>query len=167
MDHSTPSHNLPNQGINHSYISEKKKKRKECTESNQKGDDLQLLINSLNEIDLIQSIVIKKDSYFFFLASNRQINDIVKFCCVDNNCSVLGIDTTYNLCNMWVTDSCCRNQRIVNNTTGKHPVYLGPSIFHFMKDVNTFKRFGLEIQACDIRTQSVHKIGIDMEEAIL
>ena len=68
---------------------------------------------------------------------------------------------------MWVTDSCYRNQRIVNNTTGKHPVYLGPSIFHFTKDVNIFKRFGLEIQACDIRTRSVHKIGIDMEEAIL
>ena len=43
----------------------KNKKRKECTENNQKGDDLQLLINSLNEIDLIQSTVIKKESYFF------------------------------------------------------------------------------------------------------
>ena len=68
---------------------------------------------------------------------------------------------------MWVTDSCYRNQRIVNDTTGKHPVYLGPSIFHFTTDVNTFKRLGLEIQACDIRTRSLHKIGIDMEEAIL
>ena len=95
------------------------------------------------------------------------MNDIVKFCCADNNCSVLGIDTTYKLCNMWATDSCYRNQRIVNNTTGKHSVYLGPSIFHFTKDVNAFKRFGLEIQACDIRTRSVRKIVIDMEEAIL
>ena len=68
---------------------------------------------------------------------------------------------------MWVTDSCYRNQRIVNNATGKHPLYLGPSIFYFTKDVNTFKRFGLEIQACDIRTRSVHKIGINMEEAFL
>ena len=39
----------------------KNKKRNECTESNQKGDDFQLLINSLNETDLIQSIVIKED----------------------------------------------------------------------------------------------------------
>ena len=66
-----------------------------------------------------------------------------------------------------VTDSCYRNQRIVNNTTGKHPVYLGASIFHFTKDVNIFKRFGLEMQPCDIRKRSVRKIGIDMEEAIL
>ena len=67
---------------------------------------------------------------------------------------------------MWVTDSCYRNQRIVNNTTGKH-LYFGPSVFYFTKDVNIFKRFGLETQPCDIRTQSVRKIGIDMEEAIL
>ena len=33
--------------------------------------------------------------------------------------------------------------------------------------MNTFKRFGLEIQACNIRTRSVHKRGIEMEEAIL
>ena len=38
----------------------KNKKRKECTENNQKRYDPQLLINSLNQIDLIQSIVIKK-----------------------------------------------------------------------------------------------------------
>ena len=44
----------------------KSKERKECTENNQKVDDLQLLINNLNEINLIQSIVIKKDSYFLF-----------------------------------------------------------------------------------------------------
>ena len=107
VDHSTPSHNLPNQEINHRYIVEKTRNEKKFTENNQRGDDLQLPINSLNEIDLIKSIVRKKDSYFFFLASNRQINDIVKFRCVDNNCSVLGIDdTTYNLCNVWVTDSC-------------------------------------------------------------
>ena len=35
------------------------------------------------------------------------------------------------------------------------------------KDVNTFKIFRLEIQVCDIRTQSVRKIGVDMEEASL
>ena len=46
-------------------------------------------------------------------------------------------------------------------------MYLGPSIFHFTKDVNTFKRFGLEIQACDIRTRSVHETRIDMMEGIL
>ena len=38
----------------------KNNKRKECIENNQKGDKLQLLKNSLNEIDLIQSILIKK-----------------------------------------------------------------------------------------------------------
>ena len=33
--------------------------------------------------------------------------------------------------------------------------------------MNTFRRFGLEIQACNIRIRSVHKIGLDIEEAVL
>ena len=66
---------------------------------------------------------------------------------------------------MWVTDSCYRqhSQQHHRETSS----VIGPSTFHFTKNVNTFKRFGLEIQAYDIRTRSVYKIGTDMEETIL
>ena len=61
--------------------------------------------------------------------------------------SVLGIDTTFNLCNLWVTDSCYRNKRLVNNVWGENPNFLAPSLFHFTKDEQTFRRFAVELLA--------------------
>ena len=79
---------------------------------------------------------------------------------------VLGTDVTYNLCDMWVTDSCYRNKRLISSTLGVHPIYLGPTLLHFTKDTQTFTRFALEIQACNPETRGIKKIGVDMEDAI-
>ena len=114
---------------------------------------------------IIESIVIKENAYYFFVASQRQVEDIVQFCCQESGAAVLGVDTTFNLCNLWVTDSCYRNARIVN-ATGNHPVFLGPLMFHFTKDESTFTRFALEMMALNASISRVKKIGVDMEEAI-
>ena len=37
----------------------------------------------------------------------------------------------------------CQMYLFLNNTAGKHHVFLGPTLFHFTKDVNTFKRFAI------------------------
>lgn len=117
--------------------------------------------------NMIESIVIKENAYFFFMCSERQIKDIVKFCCSNSDTAVLGIDTTFNLCNLWITDSCYRNDRIVNNSTENHPVFLGPLLFHFTKDAATFTRFALEMMAIDPAIALLEKIGTDMDIAIL
>ena len=114
---------------------------------------------------MIESIVIKEKIYFFIYFP-RQIEDIVQLCCSETESSVLGIDTTFNLCNLWVTDSCCKNDRIVHNVTSNHPVFLGPRLFHFTKDESTFTRFALEMIALDPEVINIKKIGSDMEKAI-
>ena len=47
----------------------------------------------------MHSITSKKDAFFFITTTE----DIKQLCC-GANASVLGVDTTFNLCNMWVTD---------------------------------------------------------------
>ena len=96
----------------------------------------------------------------------RQVEDVVKFCCTGQNTAVFGIDTTYNLCDMWVTDSCYRNKRLIGNDSGHHPVFLGPALFHFTKKDQTFTRFALELQASNPEMRKLKKISIDMEDAI-
>ena len=59
------------------------------------------------------------------------LNDVAKFCCEMNE--VLCIDTTFNLCEHWVTDSCFGNLRLETNE-GKHPIFVGPSIIYFERD---------------------------------
>ena len=67
---------------------------------------------------------------------------------------------------MWVTDSCYRNKRLIENHSGHDPVFLGPVIFHFTKDNQTFTQFALVLQASNSETRKLKKIGIDMEDAI-
>ena len=80
--------------------------------------------------------------------------------------SVLGIDTTFNLFKLWVTDSCYENYHLVNPRTREHPTFLGPSLFHFTNDDNTFSGFCIELLGCDQEVAGLKKVGVDMEDAI-
>ena len=51
-------------------------------------------------------------------------------------------------------------------SSGVHPVYLGPTLLHFTKDMQTFTRFALEIQVYNPETRGIKKIGVDSEDAI-
>ena len=102
------------------------------------GDDLSSLLRDLKSMDVVETTIVKKRCYFFNLSMERQVEDVVKFCCTGQNTSVLGIDTRYNLCNMWVTDLCYQNKRIIGNNSRHHWVLFAPDLFHFTKDDQTF-----------------------------
>ena len=87
---------------------------------------------------MIESIVVNNKVYFFF-----------KCCFPENDTSVFGTEKAFVLCDLWVTDSCYKNTRIVNCTTGNHPVFLGSLIFQFTKDKSTLSRFALEMMEID------------------
>ena len=87
------------------------------------------------------------------------------FCSKDEKGSVIAADTTYNLCNLWVTDNSYCNQRLVKTNTRKHPVFLGPILVHFTKYITTFSQFELETKLRGI-TKDIKKVGVDLEEAI-
>ena len=92
-------------------------------------------------------------SYYPFLGDDIQLNDIVKFCCDGNG--VLPIDTTYNLCNRWVTDSRYQNTRLK-----------GPAIIHFEKSAFVFSRFASEKTTLQPKIKDLNVIGSDQEMAI-
>ena len=91
--------------------------------------------------------------------------DIKHFCC-GANASVLGVDTTFNLCNMWVTDTCYHNKRVINRETGNNSIFLGPTLFHFTKDDKTFSRLALELLDTELELINLKAIRADMEKAI-
>ena len=99
------------------------------------------------------------------LKNDRQIQDIVNFCTTEDDC-VLGVDTTFNLCDLWLTDTCFQNKRLINPKTQKNPVFLGPMFFHFTKDEETFLRFGIELFVSRKGMANLKRVGVDMENAI-
>ena len=91
-------------------------KRQRESKPNDAGDvedDLSSLPRNLRSMHVVEIIIVKKHCYFFYLSTKRQVEDVVKFCCADQNTSAIGIDTTYNLCDMWITDLCYRNKTLI------------------------------------------------------
>ena len=128
------------------------------------SDELIALIKYQRERNnFLRSVVCIEQSYYGFISNDTQLNDIAQFCCEDSN--VLSIDTTFNLCENWLTDTCYKNLRL-ETVEGKHPIYLGPCILHFRKDAFTFNRFFREMCSFDRRIQMLKVIGTDQDMAI-
>ena len=130
------------------------------------NDDLLQMIEEQKKNGMIEFIVVINKAYFFFICSSNKIQDMPKFCCPQSNASVLGVDTRSNLCDLWVTDSCYKNTRIVNRATGNHSLFLGPLKFHFTKDKSTFSRFVLKMVPVHSNFSDLKKSGTNMDESI-
>ena len=60
-------------------------------------------------------------------------------CCTGQ--SILGIDKTFNLCDMHATASCYKQTSVKMETTGEPPIFLGPIFIHDNSDFHTFTHF--------------------------
>ena len=106
------------------------------------------------------TVVVSGDSYIAFLYTDKQLKDIELFCWHpnDNNSCVLGIDTTFTLYNMWITETSYLNKQL-SSRTRKNPAYLGPVMTHFTKDERTFRRFCLELISANLQQINLKKVG--------
>ena len=113
------------------------------------SDELVALIRYQREnTNFLRSVVCLDQSYYGFIATDIQLNDIAQLCCVENN--VFSVDTAFNLCKNWLSDTCCKNTRL-KNVEEKYPIFLGPCLLHFRRDTFTFNRFYKEICSFDHR----------------
>lgn len=70
--------------------------------------------------------------------TEKQLNDVEKFCCKVTDSTILAVDAAFNLCIMWITDTSYRNLRLWNGDTRNNTVHLGPIMVHFIKKINYF-----------------------------
>jgi hypothetical protein len=103
------------------------------------------------------------------LYTEKQITDIRRFCCPSpgSDSTVLGIDKTYNLCDMYVTVFCFKNLSVVRTGAegGGHPLFMGPILIHADSSFETYSDFFSHLR---IRLGEVSGliIGSDDEKAI-
>ena len=145
--------------------SQQLKAEKKCGNENyDKKDELIAGIELQREKkDFIRSVSCLRNSYYMFIADDVQLNDVA-FLCVDKN-GVLSIDTKFNLCSNWVTDTCYENTRL-QTQKGKHPFFLGPILIHFERDAFIFNRFASEMCSFQLKIKNLRTIGTDQEMAI-
>ena len=72
-------------------------------------------------------------------ATEQQLTDIQRFCCNPQHFTVLGVDPSFNIGKFCYTLTTYRNLMVVDKVTGKHPVMIGPILFHMRKLESSYK----------------------------
>ena len=75
--------------------------------------------------------------FTIFLANNRQLNDLERFCTNPDNFSILGIDTTFNIGQYYVTVTTYRNMLMLTEKEVE-PVMIGPILIHQKKSFDSY-----------------------------
>ena len=81
------------------------------------------------------------------LASDRQLNDMARFCTDQGQFSVVGVDPTFNLGEFSVTVTTYKHLQLTERQIKKPPVLLGPMIIHQKRIKN--------------RTIFLHQVSLD------
>ena len=113
--------------------------------------------------EFIKTISCIRDSYYIFLGTTIQLDDVAKMCYNSDN--TLCIDIAFHLRSIWITDCCYNNDRLRTNE-GKHPIFLVPAIVHFEKIVFLFSRFASEMLTHQPAIRNLKTIRTDLEKAI-
>lgn len=71
------------------------------------------------------------------LARDRQLEELVRFCAVADNFSVLTVDPTFNLGEFDVTPTSYRHCLLISTRSGSNPVTIGPVMIHYRKTFHT------------------------------
>ena len=111
-------------------------------------------------------MTVTDQSYIAFAYTEKQLSEFAKFCCKSKETGIFAVDTTFNLSDLWLTDTSYRNKRLVNTIDGGAPVRLGPIMLHFTRVEKTFGRFRLEIPSANLNLKNISFIGVDLESAI-
>ena len=100
------------------------------------------------------------------LYSEEKISDLKQLCCTGQ--TVLGIDKTFNLCDMHVTVTCYKQLAVSNVKNAEHPLFLGPLFIHDNSDFETYSIFfsHLKIKLSDTDTSKL-VFGTDDEKAMV
>ena len=137
------------------------------TISQQANDHLHMLLRTQRDSDsFLKTVTVIDQLYIAFAYTEKQLSDIEKFCCKSTEAGVFAVDTTYNLCDLWITDTSYRNKYLVNTIDGGTPVHLVPVMLHFTKDEKTFGRFRLENLSTNQNLKNISFIGVELKSAI-
>lgn len=101
------------------------------------------------------------------VASDRQLNDLVRFCTTQFlPASVLCIDTTFNIGNFFVTPTTYKHKILVDRQYGKEPTLLGPTMIHMQTKAESYKFFGSSLVSLDDELSNILAIGSDRDAAL-
>ena len=101
------------------------------------------------------------------LATDQQLDDLVRFATNNARFCVLAIDPTFSLGDFNVTCVAYRNLLVKDHHTGQHPIVLGPILVHQRENFETYHFFASILIGLRPALSKVLVFGTDGEEALV
>ena len=158
----TPCYSTPANLQQVHHISRQIRTESGISRPNDADDQIADITQMLKETMLWSSILLP-DHYMLILSNNFIFRAMCHSCVMGNE--VLGIDTTFNTTDLWLTDTVFKCRLIIRTSDMQHPYFLGPSMFHFRKTQQAFRRFAAEL-ALEDDVENIHFIGTDLDSAL-
>lgn len=100
------------------------------------------------------------------LATDSQINDLVRFSTNSQNFCIVTIDPTFSLGEFDVTPITYRNLLFESRRTGNPPICIGPVLIHYRKSYETYLFFASTLVGMNRELEKVQAFGTDGEKAL-
>ncbi|CAC5400572.1 unnamed protein product [Mytilus coruscus] len=154
------------------YNDKKKQRIQDLGHSVSRGN----IADHINEIDkmlagnkdtIVRSIIREKGKApCLILYSDSQLEDLKHMCC--SGLSIVGVDKTFNLCDMHVTVTCYKQIAVVMEKTKEPPIFMGPIYIHDNSDFDIFSNFfnHLRVKLIDADTEQLF-FGTDEEAGLV
>ena len=101
------------------------------------------------------------------VATERQLNDLVRFCTVPGNFSILTVDPMFCLGDFDVTLITYRHRMLTSKQGNQHPAIIGPVMIHYKKTFSTYLFFASSLHGLRRELASVKCFGTDGEQALV
>ena len=143
------------------------------------ADDIQIIVQGLHKQSFVQAVILNNGKMPVVIAyTQEQISDMKRFCSRDTPVSlrsVVGIDRSFNLGPCFVTTLIYKNMSVIRKSTNEHPIFLGPTLFHFDGKTETYLSFFCHLlsvlDAGGVHTELLDEgnviFGTDEEKAIV
>ena len=101
------------------------------------------------------------------VATERQLNDLVRFCTPSSNFSIMTIDPTFSLGDFDVTVITYRHKLLISRQSNCHPAIMGPLLIHYKKSFATYNFFASSLISLRRELSSIKSFGTDGEKALI
>ena len=101
------------------------------------------------------------------LATDHQLQNLVRFCTNPGAACVMGIDPTFNLGKFYVTVTTFTYSHVINKTTSISPTFFGPMFVHTEKNYDAYYSFFSTLIKLEPQLMNIIAVGTDGEQAIV
>ena len=100
------------------------------------------------------------------LASNRQLNDLKRFCCNQKEFKLLTVDPTFDIGTLNVTPISYQHLLLETRNEGKHPTLIGPVLISEKKTEEIYSTFCSTLKSLEPGLSNLMAFGTDGEKAL-